>query len=89
MKLRDDLILRQMGEDFVIVDPSQDVIDMSKVFTLNETAAFIWRELEGEDFTEETIAKILIEHYDIEYSSALVDAGILIEQFVNENLLEG
>lgn len=88
MKLRKDLILRQMGTEFVIVDPSQDVVDMSKVFTLNETAAFLWKELESLDFTQEIVAKVLTEHYNVEYEQALTDANILIEQFVKEELLE-
>lgn len=88
MKLREDLILRQMGDEYVIVDPSQEVIDMSKVFTLNETAAFIWKELEGNTFTGETIASILLQQYEVDYSQALQDATLLIKQFSEEGLLE-
>jgi hypothetical protein len=47
MKLRTDLILRHLGNEYIVVDPGQDMVDMSKVFTLNEVAAFLWRELQG------------------------------------------
>lgn len=87
MKLRKDLILRKMGDEYVIVDPSQDVIDMSKVYTLNETAAFIWKRLETLDFSHEIIAKIIIEHYDVDYDQAMEDANVLIDHFTNEGLL--
>lgn len=89
MKLRKDLLLRHMGEEYVIVDPSQDVVDMSKVFTLNETAALIWKELKGIEFSENTIADILLKHYNVELGQALEDANLLIEQFSIEGLIEG
>lgn len=88
MRLRKGLILREMGAEFVIVDPSQDVVDMSKVFTLNETAAFIWKELENTEFGIENIANLLTNHYEVEYNKALVDAKSLFEQFAKEGLFE-
>lgn len=89
MKLKKDLILREMGNEFVIVDPSQDVVDMSKVFTLNETAALLWRKLDKIEFSIQTVADVLVNYYDVEYSQALKDADILINQFEKEGLLEG
>lgn len=89
MKLRSDLILREMGGEYVIVDPNQDVVDMSKVFTLNETAAHVWRELTDIEFTKETIADILTNNYDVEFSQAIEDAEYLLTTFSQEGLIEG
>lgn len=88
MKLRKDLVLRKMGDEYVIVDPSQNVIDMSRVFTLNETAAYIWNKLDGVVFDNEFIANILVNHYEVELIQALKDANVLINKFVKEGLLE-
>lgn len=88
MRLRNDLILRKMGDEYVIVDPSQDVVDMSKVFTLNETAAFLWNELKGIDFDTEVLADIIVRNYEVDFSQAIVDASILVENFTKEDLLE-
>lgn len=87
MRLRGDLILRKMGEEYVIVDPCQDVVDMSKVFTLNETAAFIWKSLENIEFDNKTIANILLENYDVLFDQALADADLLIVEFAKGELL--
>jgi len=88
MKLRSDLILRKMGDEYVIVDPSQDVVDMSKVFTLNETAALVWQKLNDLEFTESTITDILVEHYEVDHHQALTDATLLVNQFLGEGLIE-
>ncbi|WP_312696783.1 PqqD family protein [Sphingobacterium mizutaii] len=87
MKLRNDLQLRKLGNDFIIIDPGQDMIDMSKVFTLNETAAFLWEELQGKEFTEETVSQILLENYDVQEEIALKDAKKLIQTFVKGGLI--
>ena len=87
MKLRNDLQLRKLGNDFIIIDPGQDMIDMSKVFTLNETAAFLWEELQGKEFTEETVSQIFLENYDVQEEIALNDAKKLIQTFVKGGLI--
>lgn len=87
MRLRSDLILRQMGSEYVIVDPSQNVVDMSKVFTLNDSAAFIWNELQGVIFEIEDVANLLVDHYEVAYEEAFQDAEVLMNEFINEGLL--
>ncbi|WP_313189196.1 PqqD family protein [Sphingobacterium sp.] len=87
MKLRTDLQLRKLGNDHIIIDPGQEMIDMSKVFTLNETAAFLWEELQGKEFTEETISDILLENYEVNEDVAVKDAKKLIQTFIKGGLI--
>lgn len=87
MKLREDLVLRHVGDDHIIVDPGQDMVDISKVFTLNESAAWLWEKLAGQKFMSGTVVKWLIEQYDISYEQATVDAQTLIENFEKNGLL--
>ena len=87
MKLKEDLHLRKLGGDFIIIDPGQEMIDMSKVFTLNETAAFLWEELVHIEFTESTVTQILIENYEIDENTAKADAIKLIQEFKKGGLL--
>ncbi|MBV2225699.1 MULTISPECIES: PqqD family protein [Sphingobacterium] len=87
MKLRTDLQLRKLGNDYIIIDPGQEMIDMSKVFTLNETAAFLWEELQGKEFTEETVSDILLENYEVNEDVAVKDAKKLIQTFIKGGLI--
>ncbi|MCL8000542.1 hypothetical protein M8994_20335, partial [Brucella sp. 21LCYQ03] len=60
MKLRNELTLRQIGKDYIIVEPGQDKVDLSIVYTLNETAAWLWKELYGHEFSkEDMVVKLL------------------------------
>ena len=38
MKLNKDLVLREVGGEYMIVNPFSDTVDMTQVYSLNETA---------------------------------------------------
>ena len=88
MKLRSDLILRTIGSDHLIVDPSQDMVDLSTVYTLNSSAAWLWEELKGKEFNTDTIVELLVESYEVSKEQAQSDAAILLEDFQKQGLLE-
>lgn len=88
MELRDDLVLRHVGDDHVIVDPSQDMVDMSKVFSLNDSAAWLWKELEGCEFTTEIMVNFLKQRYEVSSEQAETDVAKLIEIFEKHDLLK-
>ncbi|PRD54083.1 PqqD family protein [Sphingobacterium gobiense] len=88
MKLRQDLVLRKVGDDYIMVDPSQGMVDLSKVHTLNETAAWLWEQLTGKEVNVEQIATRLCERYDVSREKAIADAESLIQEFDKAGLLE-
>lgn len=87
MRLKKELVLRQIGNDFIIVEPEQDQVDLSKVYTLNETAAWLWQQLRDRDFTQEVMVDLLLSEYDVSVGRANEDAVQLIEIFKKQGLL--
>lgn len=81
-------MLRHLGDDHVIVDPGQEMVDMSKVYTLNETAAFLWNALKGKDFSEADVVGLLMENYDVGADRAEKDTKKLLADFKEQGLLE-
>ncbi len=88
MKLRSDLVLRTIGSDHLIVDPSQDMVDLSTVYTLNSSAAWLWEQLKGKEFNIDDIVELLCENYDVNADQAKSDAEILLQDFQKQGLLE-
>ncbi|TYR37936.1 PqqD family protein [Sphingobacterium phlebotomi] len=88
MKLRQDLVLRKVGDDYIMVDPSQGMVDLSKVHTLNKTAAWLWEQLVGKEISVEHIAELLFERYDVSQEKAVEDAESLMQEFEKAGLLE-
>ena len=87
MKLREDLVLRHIGADHVIVDPGQEVVDMSRVFTLNNSAAWLWEQLQDRSFSKETMVDLLLSAYEVTAEQAAHDADQLISLFEHHGLL--
>ncbi len=87
MKIKDKLILRHIGNDYIIIEPERDAVDMTKVFSLNESAAWLWQELKGRDFTEEYVAELLMKKYDVDKESALEDVYKLVAVFKGHGLI--
>jgi hypothetical protein len=42
-----DVVFRKIADEFILVPIRQKVIDLKSVYTLNETAAFIWERIDG------------------------------------------
>lgn len=89
MRIRKDLTLRQVGDDFIIVEPGQGKVDMSKVYTLNATTAWLWEQLSTKDkFSKQDIIDLLLQRYDVSESQAQKDIEKLIAVFKKNNLVE-
>jgi len=87
MKLRVDLQLRQLGDEHILVDPGRDHLDVSKVFTFNETAVQIWLELQGKEFNVESVKAVLLDNYEVGEDEAERDAVALVKQFEKRGFL--
>lgn len=88
MKLRKELKLRQIGKDYIIVEPGQDKVDLSKVYTLNETAAWLWEVLHPQEFTKEEMVEKLLEEYEVSEEQASKDVQKLLDIFIAQKLLD-
>lgn len=87
MRLKSGLVLRHVGKDFIIVVPGQGAVDMTAVYTLNEVAAWLWRELEGKDFTVEQMAGLLTTRYEVPFEQALSDMDLLTGELIEKGLI--
>ena len=83
MKIKNGFELREMCGEFIIIGTGVENIDFSKVISLNESAASLWREVEGKEFTPATLATLLMEQYDVDEATALADATALANQWVS------
>ena len=88
MKIKEGFELREVCGEYIVVAPGYKNIDFSKVINLNESAATMWKAVAGKDFTEETLASILLDNYDVEESTAKADAARIMEEWKEIGLTE-
>lgn len=73
-----NIVTRKTGNEYVLVPVANNIADMNSVYTLNETAAFIWEHLDGKKSLRK-IVDYLIEEYDIDFDSASADMSEFID----------
>ena len=84
MKLKENLVLRQVADTWTVLPLGKDIINFDGMLTLNDTGAMLWQVLEtGAD--KEELVKALTKEYDVSEQQALTD----IEEFIDKLNLAG
>ena len=63
--------LRKIGRQYMIVDVSDENVNLCKVYSLNDTAARIWEQLENGNFTEAELTTWFGQVYDFDTDTDL------------------
>lgn len=88
MKIKKGFELRTICGETIIVAHGIENIDFSKIISLNESAAYLWRNVEGRDFDASELARLLTQEYDVDDATALRDAEKTLEDWKNAGLVE-
>ena len=78
-KLKNKFVARQVGNEMILVPLTGNVAQMNELFTLNETARFIWENTK-ENTTIEDIEKLMIEEFDIDAITAMDDIELFLKR---------
>jgi Coenzyme PQQ synthesis protein D (PqqD) len=66
------VVTRKTGNEYVLVPITNNIADMTSVYTLNDTGAFIWEKIDGIRSVEE-IVFLLTQEYDVDFEIASKD----------------
>ena len=88
MKIKKGFELRTICKENIIVAFGEENIDFSKVISLNESAALMWRAVLGKDFSAEDMADALMQEYEVDRETALKDAQAMLQQWLEVGLIE-
>ena len=88
MKIKDGFVLREMCGEYIVAAEGLQHINFNKLISLNSTAAFLWKALEGKEFTTEQMAELLVEEYGIDMELALTDSANLCKSWQEVGIAE-
>lgn len=88
MRLNGELILRHLGSHYMIVDSCSDTANLTNVYVLNATAAFLWESMKGKEFTAAELVQLLYENYEVSMERATEDVASLLEVWQRYHLTE-
>ena len=72
------VVTRKTGNEYVLVPVTNNIADMTSVYTLNETGAFIWEQIDGKNTILEIIEK-LTRDFEIDNDTATKDVLLFLE----------
>jgi len=81
------IVTRKTGNEYVLVPVTNNIADMTSVYTLNETGAFIWELIDGKKSVEEIIEAV-IDKYDVDPEKATKDVFSLIDDMKNYLIIQ-
>lgn len=79
MKIKADFYMKEVAGLNVVVATGDTAENMNSMINLNETAAFLWRQLESYTTKEELIKK-LTQEYDVDYERASTSVDNFIKK---------
>ena len=86
MKIKKELIKREIAGDTILVPVGKTVYDANGLFVMNELAAFIW-DLLPEAQTEADIVSAVLAEYEIDEATAKKDIAAFLGKLKEMNIL--
>lgn len=88
MKAKPGFNLREVCGENIIVAEGKENIDFSNIISMNESSAYLWKKIQGKEFTAETLKQLILEAYEIEEEKAFFDATSIIRQWTEAGITE-
>lgn len=87
MKIKKDFMLREVANNYIVVPVGKASKTFNGMITLNESSAYLWRQL-SENITIEELIQRLMNEYDIDICLATNDVNAFISKLKEINVLE-
>lgn len=88
MKTKKGFKLRAVCGENIIVAEGIENIDFSQIISMNESAAFLWKNVQGRDFTTDELANLLLNEYEVDATTAHTDAEVLVKTWKDAGIIE-
>lgn len=87
MHLKEGFVLRELGDVFIVVGEGPTV-DFQRLISLNASAAYLWRSVEGREFDADTLTDLLLEEYEVERDEAADSARDIALAWIRAGIAE-
>jgi len=79
MRTKKGYVLRTIGKEYILVAEGLEASGNSVMISLNETAAMLWKAVDGKKFDADTLVSLLMDEYGITKEMAEKDVAPLLE----------
>ena len=81
MRTKNGFRLRELGGDYILIGESSELVNFNNIISLNESAAYLWENVQGKDFDVDTLTQLLLDEYDVTEDVAREDAQATIDDW--------
>lgn len=87
MRIKSGLKLRQIDNDYLIVDPDKENIDFTHIYQMSNATAYLWKTFCEKEFTAQMMTEELCNAYDVAPEVAARDVEDMLLQWEAFGLL--
>jgi len=87
MRIKEGFALRSIVGQYVVIGEGINQVNFNKMISLNESAAYLWENLVGRDFTVKDMTDLLTEKYEVEEEIAATDAAKLATAWIEAGVV--
>ncbi len=89
MKVKDQLVLREIAGQYVIVPVMERVKDVQSMVYISSSAAYLWQYMEGKEFTlDELVDLILAKYKNVTREKAQEDIIAFLQILARNNIMD-
>ncbi|MBC8507964.1 MAG: PqqD family protein [Chloroflexi bacterium] len=87
MKRNDNIVLRNIGDTYILIPLVSGNISNRDMIILNETGCYIWEQLEEEYHLDELIVKVAT-HFGVNLENVIDDVTLFVNNLESLGLLK-
>ena len=88
MKIKEGFVLRTICGQNVVSGEGTSNVNFSKLVSLNDSAAYLFKAVGLDEFDAERLADLLLEEYEVDRETALKDAETLCAHWKEIGIVE-
>lgn len=78
--------MRKLGTEHIVLAEGANLVNFNKMISFNESAAYLWENLDGE-FSTEDIARLLTAKYEVDEETARGDSESIAQSWLKTGLI--
>ena len=87
MRIRNDVKVRQVAGENIIIMQDAGATDLTRVVGLNESSVLLFEKLAGKDFDIDDVVRVLCDAYEVDDTTARRDGTSWMEEMSRNGLL--
>lgn len=88
MRIKDQISLRKIADEYIMIVGSGDSLDYTQTVSLNDSAAYLIESVRGKDFTLEDWVELLTDRYEVSGEQARADVELLIQMLKEAEIID-